>query len=70
MTPPAWEGEYVTTRQVAEFLGVHIRTVQRYARDGLLRSYRLPGDGYRYLRTDVEAFLVLNTPPDPSDLEE
>lgn len=70
MSPPNWEGEYVTTRQVAEFLGVHVRTVQRYARTGLLKSYRIPGDGYRYLRTDVETFLVPNHDHNPPEVEE
>jgi excisionase family DNA binding protein len=64
----------VSTRQTATFLGVHIRTVQRYARTGLLKSYSIPGDGYRFLRTDVEEFLQPNhhdpDPPDPSDPEE
>jgi excisionase family DNA binding protein len=75
-TPPSWSGEYVSTQQVAVFLGVHIRTVQRYARTGQIKSYSIPGDGYRFKRTDVEEFLRPNhhaprhDPPPALDPEE
>lgn len=77
MTRPKWRGEYVTTRQASEFLEVHLRTVQRWARDGVLPSYRLRGR-LRFRLEDVEALYErrppatsTNHPPnDPPDDEE
>lgn len=57
LTPPHWtDGEFVTTRQVAQYLQMDIRTVQRYAREGAIPVYRV-GGRYRFKRSDVEAFV-------------
>lgn len=41
--------------QVAAHLGLHVRTVRNYVRDGRLRAVRI-GKQYRIAREDVEAF--------------
>ena len=40
--------------QVADQLGLHVRTVRNYVRDGRLKAVRI-GKQYRIARTDVEA---------------
>jgi len=47
--------QIMTTLEVAEFLRVHRTTVERYARSGELKSYKLPGRRL-YKREDVWAF--------------
>jgi len=41
--------------QVAERLGLHVRTVRNYVRDGRLKAVRI-GKQYRIARADLEAF--------------
>jgi excisionase family DNA binding protein len=41
--------------QVAHLLGLHVKTVRRYVRDGRLKAVRI-GKQYRIAREDVEAF--------------
>lgn len=45
--------------QAAEILGVHPKTVDANARDGLLPFVKLPSGQRRYRREDVEAFLAV-----------
>jgi len=48
----------LTARQVANLLQVHITTVKRWSRSGMLKSYRLGSRGdLRYREADVLAFL-------------
>lgn len=48
----------LTPAQAAEYLGVHVRTLRRYIRDGRLqRSAILPSGHARYSRADLEALL-------------
>ncbi|MEV6974133.1 helix-turn-helix domain-containing protein [Kitasatospora sp. NPDC093806] len=47
--------EYYSVEQVAELLGLHVRTVRGYVRDGRLRATRI-GKQYRIARPDFEAF--------------
>ncbi len=42
--------------EVAEQLGLHVRTVRGYVRDGRLRAVRI-GRQYRVAREDLEAFV-------------
>jgi len=44
-----------TTQQVAQLLGLHVKTVRGYVRDGLLKSTRI-GKQYRIRQADLEAF--------------
>ncbi len=46
--------------QVAEELGLHVRTVRGYVRDGKLKAVRI-GKQYRIARGDLQA--VTGTPP-------
>jgi excisionase family DNA binding protein len=46
----------MTTEEVAKFLRVHRTTVERYARSGELKSYKLGGRRL-YKREEVWAFL-------------
>jgi excisionase family DNA binding protein len=47
----------LTAGDVAEFLGVHINTVRRWEKKGILKSYRVGPKGYRWFRRDdVEVF--------------
>lgn len=47
--------ELFTADEVAERLGLHVRTVRNYVRDGRLHAVRI-GKQYRIARADLEAF--------------
>jgi len=51
----------LTTRQVAEELGVQIGAVYGYIREGTLKAHKIGGDSsrrhWRVKRTDLEAFI-------------
>ena len=46
--------ELYSVEQVAERLGLHVRTVRNYVRDGRLKAVRI-GKQYRITRADLEA---------------
>src|ERR1700756_208573 len=46
--------ELYTIEQVAERLGLHVKTVRNYVRDGKLKATRV-GKSYRIARADLEA---------------
>ncbi|MGN5240045.1 helix-turn-helix domain-containing protein [Rhodococcus sp. SJ-3] len=48
--------------QVAERLGLHVRTVRNYVREGKLPAVRI-GKQYRIAREDLEAFTGRSAPP-------
>ncbi len=52
--------------QVAERLGLHVRTVRNYVRDGKLPAVRI-GKQYRIAHDDLEAFTGRPVPPPLSD---
>lgn len=54
-----WRGhEYVTARQAADYLGVHYRTIHRYAASGFLTPLYLAGlRSVRFARVEVEGLL-------------
>ncbi|MFJ4670373.1 helix-turn-helix domain-containing protein [Kitasatospora purpeofusca] len=52
---PEHPPEYFSVEQVAELLGLHVRTVRGYVRDGGLRATRI-GKQYRIARRDFESF--------------
>jgi excisionase family DNA binding protein len=44
--------------QVADLLGMNVQMVRRYAREGRLPAYKLPGGrSFRFFRDEVFAFL-------------
>ena len=46
---------FVTAPQVATYLQVHVGTVYRYARDGVLPPHRVPGSrAVRFRKVDVD----------------
>lgn len=53
---------YYSVDQVAELLGLHVRTVRTYIRDGRLRATRV-GRQYRITHEDLEAFTGIAAPP-------
>ncbi|MED7952647.1 helix-turn-helix domain-containing protein [Streptomyces sp. BE20] len=63
--------EYYSVEQVAELLGLHVRTVRGYVRDGRLRATRI-GKQYRIARRDFESFAgadpEASAPPEPGPL--
>jgi excisionase family DNA binding protein len=52
--------------QVAERLGLHVRTVRNYVRDGRLKAVRI-GKQYRIAREDLEAFTGGAVPALPAE---
>lgn len=59
MTQPLY-----TPDQAATLLGLHVKTVRRYIREGRLDAVRV-GKGYRIAAADLEAFAGIAA-PDPS----
>ncbi|MFD8482428.1 helix-turn-helix domain-containing protein [Kitasatospora sp. NPDC059673] len=47
--------EFYSVEDVAELLGLHVKTVRGYVRDGKLKAVRI-GKQYRIARAEVEAF--------------
>ena len=52
MSPPL-----LTTRHVAELIGVNTETVLRWVRRGVIPAIRLPGGRIRFRQADVEMWL-------------
>ncbi len=51
----------MTTNEVADFLKIHVGSVRKWSRTGMLKGYRLGDRGdWRYLSGDVLAFLQGN----------
>lgn len=46
-----------TISDAAAFLGVHVRTVQKWANDGALDGYRTKGTHWRFRKSALEAFV-------------
>lgn len=57
------ESGWYSVDQVAERLGLHVRTVRGYVRDGRLKAVRI-GKQYRIARADLDAFT--GRPPAPA----
>lgn len=56
--------ELYSVDQVAEHLGLHVRTVRNYVRDGRLKAVRI-GKQYRIARADLDA--LVNRPAAPPE---
>lgn len=48
---------YYTTDEVAEMLGVTVRSVYNYIEDGRLKAYKI-GWTWRFKEEDIEAFVT------------
>ena len=58
MSPKKKRGELLTTHEVADLLYVHINTVRRWDKRGVLKAVRVgPRRDRRFLRKDVLALL-------------
>ncbi|WP_020107734.1 helix-turn-helix domain-containing protein [Nocardia sp. 348MFTsu5.1] len=55
---------FLSAEEVADELGLHVRTIRAYIRDGRLRAARV-GKQYRITRPDLEAF-VTGVEPNPT----
>ncbi|MET1074419.1 MAG: helix-turn-helix domain-containing protein [Umezawaea sp.] len=62
-------GELLSVEQVADQLGLHVRTVRGYVRDGRLKAVRI-GKQYRIAREDLAALTGQPTAPPPRRHEE
>lgn len=55
---PAHDGDYLTTREAAELLGVALRTAQLWVEAGTLRAWKTAGGHRRITRESVNALLA------------
>ena len=52
------QDEWIRTPEAARYLGVHIETMRRWARDGVIPAAKLGNrGGFRFKRTDLDRFL-------------
>jgi excisionase family DNA binding protein len=51
----------LTANEVAEEFRLDPETIRRWARDGQIKSIRLPSGLYRFRREDIEAMLATST---------
>jgi excisionase family DNA binding protein len=60
----------LTVAQVAELLGVHVKTVRQWSNEGVLPYYQLPGrrNMRRYRRADVLALMQPSGTAAPVDV--
>jgi excisionase family DNA binding protein len=50
--------EWIRTPEAAQYLGVHIETVRRWAREGTIPAAKLGNrGGFRFKREDLDRFL-------------
>jgi len=59
-------GRLYSVEQIAERLGLHVRTVRNYVRDGRLAAIRI-GKQYRIAHEDLEAFMGRPVPALPRE---
>ena len=50
--------DWLTTEEAAEYLQVHVNTLRRWARDGVIPAAKLGNrGGFRFRRDDLDRFL-------------
>lgn len=59
------ERSWLSVEQVAEILGLHVRTVRGYIRNGRLKAVRI-GKQYRIAKADLDAFTGRPAGPAPT----
>ncbi len=57
--------DWLSVREAARLLGVHIGTVREWADAGLLRGYRTVGGHRRFARSDLQQFLACHRESPP-----
>ena len=60
------DNEWLTPKQAAELVGVTVRTVQNWIKDGKVRGYQVVGR-IRVKRSDVDALYQPKGEKQPSD---
>ena len=62
----AMAGPYLSTSEAAAALSVHVRTLQKWAREGQVKAaFRTPGGDYKWDLADLRAQLGM-APEDPA----
>lgn len=56
----------LTSQQAADYVGVHVDTLKRWAADGKVRAFRTPGKWWRFNQADLDDFLA----PSPIESED
>ena len=52
------QGDWIRTPEAARYLGVHIETMRRWAREGTIPAAKLGNrGGFRFKREDLDRFL-------------
>ena len=52
------QSDWIRTPEAAKYLGVHIETVRRWAREGVIPAAKLGNrGGFRFKREDLDRFL-------------
>jgi excisionase family DNA binding protein len=65
VTQPLDPGDrWLTVGQAAAVAQVHVETIRRWGRSGLLTEYRTPGKQRRYKLSDVQDAIRRDKPPD------
>lgn len=59
-------GDMLSLSDVARILGVHLNTAQRYAREGVIPTHRLPGGRRYYVLKDELIEFIRAQPADPA----
>ena len=59
-------GDMLSLSDVAKILGVHLNTAQRYAREGVIPTHRLPGGRRYYVLKDELVEFVRAQPSNPA----
>lgn len=50
--------DLIGAEAAAHLLGIHSRTLRRWAREGRIPAVRLPSGRYKFWRADIEALLT------------
>jgi excisionase family DNA binding protein len=59
-------GDMLSLSDVAKILGVHLNTAQRYAREGVIPTHRLPGGRRYYVLKDELIDFIRAQPASPA----
>ena len=63
--------QILDTAHVAELLGMNIQMVRKYAREGRIPAYRLPGGrSFRFFRDEIFEFLRQHPVAEPTSEEQ
>jgi excisionase family DNA binding protein len=63
-------GDMLSLPDVAKILGVHINTAQRYARQGVIPTHRLPGGRRYYVLKDELLDFIRAQPANPAPTDQ